>query len=134
MRRQYLGDSRDAAFGQSPKDSGLRQITQESFRLLNSPAWTPDGRTWWRASISLRAVRLAPVKCGFNSAAGVDAGASDGLQMTVKPTEQKDVGEPAFLPDGRYLYYSWDATPGAQWEYNKDSTGADLYYLPARSR
>ena len=123
----------DAAFGQSPKDSGLRQITQESFRLLNSPAWTPDGRYLVARKHFTSRRSLGAGEMWLYSAAGVDAGASDGLQMTVKPTEQKDVGEPAFSPDGRYLYYSWDATPGAQWEYNKDSTG-QIYIISRLDR
>src|SRR5256885_8793329 len=32
----------------------------------------------------------------------------EGLQLTKKRTEQKDTGEPALSPDGRYLYYSED--------------------------
>ncbi len=36
----------------------------------------------------------------------------DGVQMTKKPNDQKDDGEPAFSPDGRYLYYSEDITAG----------------------
>ena len=55
--------------------------------------------------------------------AGVDGGVSEGVQLTTRPTDQKDVGEPAFSPDGRFLYYSWDATPGGAFEYNKDSNG-----------
>jgi len=115
------------------KDSGLRPITQESFRLLNSPAWTPDGRyIVARKHFSSRR-SLGAGEMWLFSTAGVDAGASDGLQMTVKPTEQKDVGEPAFSPDGRYLYYSWDSTPGGQWEYNKDSTG-QIYIISRLDR
>ena len=54
--------------------------------------------------------------------------------MTKRRTEQKDVGEPAFSPDGRYLYYSKDATPGQIFEYNKDPNG-EIYVDPAaRSR
>jgi Tol biopolymer transport system component len=32
--------------------------------------------------------------------------------MTKARTKQKDTNEPAFSPDGRYLYFSDDATPG----------------------
>src|SRR5690606_14000453 len=31
--------------------------------------------------------------------------------------------DPAFSPDGRYLYFDQDTTPGPIFEYNKDSTG-----------
>ena len=54
--------------------------------------------------------------------------------MTKKPTEQKDDGEPAFSPDGRYLYWSEDTTPGKIFEYNKDPNGADLRHQAARPR
>ena len=46
-----------------------------------------------------------------------------GVQMTERRTQQKDTGEPAFSPDGRYLYFSDDATPGNTFEYSKDVNG-----------
>jgi imidazolonepropionase-like amidohydrolase/Tol biopolymer transport system component len=46
-----------------------------------------------------------------------------GVQLNEKPNWQKDLGEPAFSPDGRYLYYSQDTTAGTSFEYNKDSNG-----------
>ncbi|MCX6923874.1 MAG: amidohydrolase, partial [Verrucomicrobia bacterium] len=118
---------------QTAKQSGLRQITRESFRLLNSPAWTPDGLYIVAHKHFSSRRSLGAGEMWLYSAAGVDAGASDGLQMTVKPTEQKDVGEPVFSPDGRYLYYSWDATPGSVWEYNKDSNG-QIYIISRLDR
>lgn len=123
----------DATAETNPKEAGLRQITRESFRLLNSPAWTPDGNyIVARKHFSSRR-SLGSGEMWLYSAAGVETGASEGLQMTVKPTEQKDVGEPAFSPDGRYLYYSWDATPGPTWEYNKDSNG-EIYIISRLDR
>ncbi len=91
------------------------QVTKESFRLLNSPAWSPQGDF------------LAAHK-HFSSRRSLGAGeiwlyhrsGGEGLQMTQKPNDQKDLGEPAFSPDGRYVYYSQDTTPGAVFEYNKD--------------
>ncbi len=52
---------------------------------------------------------------------GVAGSAQGGVQLTEKPNEQKDVNEPVFSPDGKYLYYSQDATPGDAFEYDKDS-------------
>ena len=123
----------DAQAGQSAQESGLRQITQESFRLLNSPAWTPDGKYIVAHKHFSSRRSLGSGEMWLYSVAGVDGGASDGLQMTVKPNEQKDVGEPAFSPDGRYLYYSWDATPGGAFEYNKDSNG-QIYIISRLDR
>ena len=96
-----------------------RQVTKETFRLLNSPAWSPDGQY------------LAARK-HFTSTRSAGAGeiwlyhwtGGEGVQMTKRRTEQKDEGEPAFSPDGRYLYWSMDATPGTRFEYNKDANTA----------
>lgn len=98
------------ADGANPK-----QVTKESFRLLNAPAWSPDGQ-------------YIVARKHFTSRRSLGAGemwlyhvtGGDGLQMTEKPNEQKDVNEPIFSPDGKYLYYSRDATPGGTFEYSKD--------------
>jgi len=95
-----------------------RAVTKESFRLLNSPAWTPDGE-WIVARKHFTAQRsLGAGEMWLYHRTG-----GDGLQLTKKPNDQKDAGEPAFSPDGRYLYYSQDVTPGAVFEYNKDVNG-----------
>ncbi len=96
--------------------SDPKQVSKESYRLVNEPAWDPSGE--WIVG-----------RKHFTSRRSLGAGemwlwhvtGGDGLQMTTKPTDQKDVGEPAFSPDGKYLYYSLDATPGPSFEYSKDS-------------
>ena len=113
-----------------------RAITKETYRLLNGPAWSPDGE--WivarkhftsRRSLGAGEMWLYHVP----SALAPGGGPTDGLPMTDRPTDQKDVNEPAFSPDGRYLYYSWDATPGGRFEYNKDSTG-EIYRVSRLDR
>jgi len=100
--------------------SNARQVTKENFRLLNSPAWTPDGRfiAGRKHFTSTRSAGAGEIWLYH-----ADGPAGDGIQMTKRRTEQKDEGEPAFSPDGRYLYWSMDATPGASFEYNKDGNG-----------
>jgi len=91
------------------------QISRETFRLLNQPEWTPDGQ-------------FIVARKHFTSSRSLGAGelwlyhrsGSGGVQMTERRTPQKDTGEPAFSPDGRYLYFSDDATPGNTFEYSKD--------------
>ncbi|MBK8266192.1 MAG: PD40 domain-containing protein [Nannocystis sp.] len=92
-----------------------RPITQESFRLVNSPVWSPDGQTIAARKHFTKRRSLGSGEIWLYHVAG-----GKGLQMTEKPNDQKDVGEPAFSPDGRYVYYSHDVTPGATFEYNKD--------------
>ncbi|XHC26863.1 amidohydrolase family protein [Phycisphaerales bacterium ac7] len=114
-----LGIGADDAWGTD--DDAFTQITNETYRLLNGPAWHPSGdyiavRKHFTSRRSLGAGEM-----WMYPSAGLDAGAAGGLQMTDRPTEQKDVNEPVFSPDGRYLYFSEDASPGSTFEYNKDS-------------
>ncbi|MFN2387928.1 MAG: amidohydrolase family protein, partial [Thermoanaerobaculia bacterium] len=53
--------------------------------------------------------------------------------MIKRPNEQKDLGEPAFSPDGRYLYYSQDVSPGRTFQYNKDPYG-EIYVIQRLDR
>lgn len=93
-----------------------RAVTNETFRLLNSPAWSPDGqflvaRKHFTASRSLGAGEVWMYHVNGGS----------GVQLTSRPNDQKDLGEPAFSPDGRYIYFSQDDTPGKTFHYSKDS-------------
>jgi imidazolonepropionase-like amidohydrolase/Tol biopolymer transport system component len=92
-----------------------RAVSKETFRLLNSPAWSPDGEylVAHKHFTAQRSLGAGEMWLYHRSGGG-------GLQLTKKPNDQKDAGEPAFSPDGRYLYYSQDTTPGPIFEYNKD--------------
>ncbi len=92
-----------------------RAVTEEDFRLLNSPAWSPDG-----SYIVARKHFTAERSLGSGEMWLYHVAGGEGLRMTDKPNDQKDVGEPAFSPDGKWLYYSQDVTPGPVFEYNKD--------------
>ncbi|HEY9422609.1 MAG TPA: amidohydrolase family protein, partial [Thermoanaerobaculia bacterium] len=95
--------------------SNSKAVTKESFRLLNQPAWTPDGQY-----IVARKHFTAQRSLGAGEMWLYHRTGGDGLQLTKKPNDQKDAGEPVFSPDGRYLYFSQDTTPGPIFEYNKD--------------
>lgn len=126
MQPRYSPDGRWIAFV-SDRDGGdnlwimdrnggdLRQVTRESFRLVSGPAWSPDseylvGRKHFTGTRSLGAGEMWM----FHRTGGT------GVRLTERPNDQKDVNEPAFSPDGRFLYFSHDATPGAVFEYGKD--------------
>ncbi len=95
-----------------------RQVTKESFRLLNSPAFSPDGQFVVAHKHFTGERSLGSGEMWLYHAAGAGAGA--GVQLTEKPNDQQDVGEPVFSRDGRWLYYSQDVTPGPFFQYNKD--------------
>ncbi len=99
-----------------PDGSDKRQITDEDFRLVNNPTWTPDGdyiaaRKHFTGTRSLGAGEIWLYH---------RSGSQQGLQMIERPNDQKDINEPAFSPDGRYLYFTQDTTPGDTFEYDKD--------------
>jgi imidazolonepropionase-like amidohydrolase/Tol biopolymer transport system component len=104
------------------------QVTKETFRLPNSAVWAPDGD-------------FLAVRKHFTGTRSLGAGeiwlyhrsGGEGLQMTKRSTEQKDLGEPAFSPDGRYLYFSQDITPGRIFQYNKDPHG-EIYAIQRLDR
>jgi len=108
--------------------SDPKQITKETFRLLNSPNWSPDSE-------------YVVARKHFTSERSLGAGemwiyhrsGGDGLQMTKKRTDQKDSGEPVFSPDGKYVYFSDEITPGAIFEYSKDPN-KELYVIQRLDR
>lgn len=93
-----------------------KAVTSETFRLLNSPAWSPDGnyligRKHFTSGRSLGAGEVWL----YHKTGGA------GIKLTKRPNDQKDLGEPAYSPDGKYVYFSQDATPGKTFHYSKDS-------------
>ena len=101
----------------------VQQVTNEAFRLLNGPAWSPDDQyiVARKHFTSRRSLGAGEMWMYHRDAASFDAMA--GVQLTKRPNDQKDVNEPVFSPDGNYLYYSQDSTPGDTFQYDKDSNG-----------
>ncbi len=96
--------------------SNPRQVTDETFRLLNSPAWSPNSEF-----IVARKHFTARRSLGAGEVWMYHRSGGKGVMLTERPNDQKDLGEPAFSPDGRYIYFSQDDTPGKTFHYSKDS-------------
>ncbi|HVS94050.1 MAG TPA: amidohydrolase family protein [Mucilaginibacter sp.] len=90
-------------------------ITKENFRLLNNPYWTPDGQY-----IVARKHFTGTRSLGAGEMWMYNINGGDGIQLTKRKNDQQDAGEPIVSPDGKYVYWSEDVTPGPDFEYNKD--------------
>ena len=114
----YMSDAAggDNIWVMNSDGSNPHEVSKETFRLMNNPVWHPNGqfiagRKHYSGTRSLGSGEIWL----FHTQGGA------GVQLNEKASWQKDLGEPAFSPDGHYLYYSQDTTPGREFEYNKDS-------------
>ncbi len=98
--------------------SEAKQITDESFRLLNNPTWSPDGQYIAAKKHFTTSRSLGTGEIWLYHTAG-----GDGVQLVKKPSDahQKELGEPIFSPDGHYIYYTQNITPGSTFIYAQDS-------------
>ena len=96
----------------------MKQVTKETFRLLNNPTWSPDGQF-----IAARKHFTTSRSLGVGEIWLYHTSGGSGVQLVKKPSEahQKELGEPMFSPDGNYIYYSQNITPGPIFEYAQDS-------------
>lgn len=105
----------DNIFYMDKDGKNVKQITKESFRLLNNAIWMPDGQ-------------YIVARKHFTSGRSLGAGemwmyhisGGEGIQLTKRKNDQQDVNEPSISPDGKMLYYSEDVYPGGYFQYNKD--------------
>ncbi|MGZ8537752.1 MAG: TolB family protein, partial [Flavisolibacter sp.] len=95
--------------------SKAKQITKETFRLLNNAVWTPDGQY-----IIARKHFTSQRSLGAGELWMYHISGGNGLQLTARKNDQQDLNEPSVSSDGNYIYYSEDVYPGTGFEYNKD--------------
>jgi len=95
--------------------SKARQVTKESFRLLNNATWMPDGQYFVARKHFTSTRSLGAGEMWMYHLSG-----GEGLQLTKRKNDQQDVNEPSVSPDGRYVYFSEDMYGGGAFQYNKD--------------
>ena len=96
----------------------LRQVSKEKEREVSNPAWTPDGqylvaRKHFRNTRSLGSGEMWL----YHSAGG------NGLKLTDRRNWEQNATEPVVSPDGRYIYFTEDVSPGGGFQYNRDPHG-----------
>ena len=101
----------------------LKQITDESFRLMNSPVWHPNGQFIAAKKHFTTSRSLGTGEIWLYDA--TLAAPSAGVELVDRPNKnyQKELGEPAFSADGKTLYYTQSATSGNTFIYHDDSHG-----------
>ena len=117
---KYISFTSDAGGGDNiwimnTQGKETKQITKESFRLLNNAVWTPDSkyliaRKHFTSSRSLGAGELWQYHITGGS----------GIQVVKKKNDQQDINEPWVSSDAKHLYYSEDMYSGGVFQYNKD--------------
>ncbi len=98
--------------------SDKRQLTNEDFRLLNQPSWSPDSRFIIAKKHFTTGRSLGTGEVWLYHVSG-----GGGVPLVKKASEQlqKELGEPIYSPDGKSLYYTRNVTPGPIFEYAQDS-------------
>jgi len=94
-------------------------VSDEAEHLVHNPAWSPDGNylVGRKSYYSTRSIAAGEIWMFHH-------GGGNGVQLVERPNAEKDQknrAEPVFSPDGKYVYYSADITPGTVWQYNKNS-------------
>jgi Tol biopolymer transport system component/imidazolonepropionase-like amidohydrolase len=98
--------------------SDLKQLSTEKNNLIHSPKWSPDGE-------------YIAVTKGIMSSRSIPAGeiwlyhksGGDGLALKERVNgkkDQKNIADPAFSPDGKYVYFTQDVSGGSTFSYNRD--------------
>lgn len=81
--------------------SDPKKVTSETVDMLMGPSWGPQGRSIVAAKIDATYPRMYASEIRWFDLAG-----GAGRVLVETPANKRDVQEPAFSPDGRYLYYT----------------------------
>ena len=105
--------------------SDMRQLTDESFRLMNQPSWSPDGQFIVAKKHFTTGRSLGTGEIWMYHVSG-----GSGVALVERPNEQhqKELGEPVFSADGSSVFYTRNITSGGTFIYAQDSN-QDLFNI-----
>ena len=98
--------------------SDLKQLSQETKNLIHSPAWSADGEyiAVMKGIMSSRSIPAGEIWMYHKSG-------GSGVQVIARAhgnIEQNNIADPAFSPDGEYLYYTQSTADGHGFHYNRN--------------
>jgi Tol biopolymer transport system component/imidazolonepropionase-like amidohydrolase len=98
--------------------SNLKQVSKEKQNIIHSPKWSPDGEyiAATKGIMSSRSIPAGEIWLYHHSGGG-------GLVIKKRVNgrrDQKNIADPVFSPDGKYIYFTQDITPGSTFSYNRD--------------
>ncbi len=96
----------------------LRQISKEKEREVSNPAWTPDGQYLVNRKHFRNTRSLGAGEMWLYHASG-----GNGLKLTDRRNWEQNATEPTVSPDGRYVYFSEDVSPGGNFQYSRNAHG-----------
>jgi imidazolonepropionase-like amidohydrolase/Tol biopolymer transport system component len=105
-------DGGDNIWVMEPDGRNRRQVTKETQRLLNTPAWTPDGQyvVARKHFVDTRSLGAGEIWMYHVNGGG------KGVQLTERPNWTANIGEPAVDPKGRFVYF----VASTAFDYNKN--------------
>lgn len=98
--------------------TNLKQISKEKQNIMHSPKWSPDGEyiVANKGIMSSRSIPAGEIWMYHRSGGG-------GIAIKRRNAgrrDQKNIADPVYSPDGKYIYWTQDTTPGSVFSYNRD--------------
>ena len=95
--------------------SNRHAVTREKTRLLNNAVWAPDGQYLIARKHFVNTRSMGAGEMWLYHKSG-----GEGAQLTKRRNWQQNAADPCISPDGRYVYYDEDVSPGNSFDYNRD--------------
>lgn len=98
--------------------ANLTQVTKEKINLIHAPKWSPDSQyiVVTKGIVSSRSIPAGEIWL-FHHTGGTGIAIKERENGRV---EQQNIADPAFSPNGQYIYYTQNISPGSQFAYNRD--------------